>query len=142
MSVGQILKGKTGEIITVSSDQTIEDAVTFMVGHKIGAALVKDGADLTGIFTERDLMRLVAANGAVGMAMTVGDVMTTRLMTCEPSDSVESIMEMMTEGRFRHVPVLDDGKLVGIVSIGDLVKARMSDVEHEAEALRGYITAG
>lgn len=142
MSVGQILKGKTGEIITVSSGQTIEDAVTFMVGHKIGAALVKDGADLTGIFTERDLMRLVAANGAVGMAMTVGDVMTTRLVTCEPSDSVESIMEMMTEGRFRHVPVLDDGKLVGIVSIGDLVKARMSDVEHEAEALRGYITAG
>lgn len=142
MSVGQILTGKTGEIITVQSDQTIEDAVRYMVSHKIGAALVTDDGDLKGIFTERDLMRQVAANGAAGMAMTVGDVMTTKLVTCKSSDSIEVIMEMMTKGRFRHVPVIDDGKLAGIVSIGDLVKARMSDVEHEAEALRDYITTG
>jgi CBS domain-containing protein len=110
---------------------------------KIGAVVVsEDGVNVGGIISERDIVRAVADGGGSALQQPVSSVMTEAVITCDRADSVESVMQKMTSGRFRHVPVVADGALLGIISIGDVVKRRIEDAEAEAEHLRGFIAGG
>ena len=140
MFVSDILKGKSTSIISVTSDQSVEEALALLAQHRIGAVLVIDaGGSIAGILSERDLVRAMSRHGKAVFDKKVGDLMTTPVVTCTPKDPVGAIEGMMTSQRFRHVPVVDDGRLVGIVSIGDVVKARIEEAEAEVDALRRYI---
>ena len=143
MQVRHILHGKGRDVTAVSSSATIADAAKILTDMKIGALVVKDKAGkLTGIFSERDLVHAVAEGGAAALTQQVSDHMTPAPQTCVETDTVESVMEVMTRGRFRHVPVLDDDmRLCGMVSIGDVVKTRIAETVSEAAALRDYISA-
>lgn len=124
-------------------DATIAELVGDLARHNIGAMVVGDGdGRVVGIVSERDLARGLASAGAGLVAMTVDSVMTTEVFTCSPGDTVEELMVLMTERRIRHVPVLDDGQLCGIVSIGDVVKSRISQLESDRRHLQAYITQG
>ena len=143
MNVLSLLNTKGHGIISLKSTDTITDAVSLLCGEKIGAVVVLDDAGaLKGILSERDIMHGIGKSGASVLNKTVGDLMTASVETCSQDDSIGSIMRRMTEGRFRHVPVMDDGKLIGMVSIGDLVKHRMKELENEANAMRDYIAGG
>ena len=140
MFVADILKRKGSTITTVSPDQPIAEALALMAQHRIGAVLAVDGGgSIAGILSERDLVRAMNKNGKAVFDRTVGDLMTSPVVTCTPKDPVGAIEGMMTAQRFRHVPVIEDGKLVGIVSIGDVVKTRIEEAEAEVDALRRYI---
>ena len=140
MFVADILKRKGGTITSVTPEQPIAEAVALMAQHRIGAVLVVDGGGgIAGILSERDLVRAMNKNGKAVFDKTVGDLMTSPVVTCTPKDPVGAIEGMMTAQRFRHVPVIEDGKLVGIVSIGDVVKHRIEEAEAEVDALRRYI---
>ncbi|MBK8176299.1 MAG: CBS domain-containing protein [Rhodospirillales bacterium] len=140
MFVGNILKGKGGSIISVSAGQPIGDALALMAQHRIGAVLVCDEAGgIGGILSERDLVRAMNKFGKGVFDKTVSDLMTTPVVTCSPKDPVAAIEGMMTSQRFRHVPVVEDGALVGMISIGDVVKCRIEEAEAEVDALRRYI---
>ena len=143
MQVRHILHGKGREVVAVSSSATIQDAARLLTDKKIGALVVKDASGkLTGIISERDLVHAIAADGAAALAHRVGDHMTPAPETCVETDTVETVMEVMTRGRFRHVPVLDDRLvLCGMISIGDVVKTRIAETVSEAAALRDYISA-
>ena len=143
MQVRHILQGKGHDIIAVASSATLQEVARILSDKKIGALVVKGktGA-LAGIISERDLVRAVAEKGAGALSETVDNHMTKAPQTCAESDSVETIMEVMTRGRFRHVPVLDEGdRLCGMVSIGDVVKIRIAETVREAAVLRDYISA-
>jgi CBS domain-containing protein len=142
MQVRHILHGKGREVVAIASNATICDAAKLLTERKIGALVVKDGnGTLTGIISERDLVRAVAKGGAAALSQQVGDHMTPQPATCTEADTVESLMEVMTRGRFRHVPVLDeDMRLCGMISIGDVVKTRIAETVSEAAALRDYIS--
>ena len=140
MFVADILKRKGSTITTVGPEQPIAEALALMAQHRIGAVLVVDGGGgIAGILSERDLVRAMNKNGKAVFDRTVGDLMTSPVVTCTPKDPVGAIEGMMTAQRFRHVPVIEDGKLVGIVSIGDVVKTRIEEAEAEVDALRRYI---
>jgi len=143
MQVRHILQGKGRDVVTVAAAASIADAARLLAERKIGALVVLgQGGVLEGIISERDLVRAIAASGAAAMASAVSEYMTPSPATCAETDTVEIIMETMTRGRFRHVPVLDgDGRLNGMVSIGDVVKSRIAETVSEAAALRDYITA-
>ena len=143
MHVRHILQDKGHDIISVASSASLQDVARLLSDKKIGALVVKGKAGaLAGIISERDLVRAVAQKGADALHETVDRHMTKAPQTCVDSDSVESIMEVMTRGRFRHVPVLDSsGRLCGMVSIGDVVKIRIAETVSEAAALRDYISA-
>ena len=143
MQVRHILDTKGRDVITVASSATLEEVARILSDNKIGALLVQGTAGApAGIVSERDLVRAVAHKGATALREAVESHMTKAPQTCAESDSVESIMEMMTRGRFRHVPVLDnDGRLCGMVSIGDVVKIRIAETVREAAVLRDYISA-
>jgi CBS domain-containing protein len=141
MFVADILKGKGSSIVSVSPEQHISEALSMMAQHRIGAVLVVDGqGGIAGILSERDMVRAMHKLGKAAFDKSVGDLMTTPVVTCSPKDPVPAIEGMMTSQRFRHVPVLDDGKLVGIISIGDVVKTRIEEAEAEVDALRRYIS--
>jgi CBS domain-containing protein len=143
MQVRHILHGKGHDIIAVASSATLQEVARILSDKKIGALVVKEktGA-LAGIISERDLVRAFAEKGAGALGETVDNHMTKAPQTCAQSDSVETIMEVMTVGRFRHVPVLDeDDRLCGMVSIGDVVKIRIAETVREAAVLRDYISA-
>ena len=143
MQVRHILHGKGREVVAITSAASICDAAKLLTEKRIGALVVNDtqGA-LTGIISERDLVRAIAKDGAAALAHRVADHMTPAPRTCVETDTVESVMEVMTRGRFRHVPVLDnDMRLCGMVSIGDVVKTRIAETVSEAAALRDYISA-
>ena len=143
MQVHHILRGKGRDIVTISSDASLADAAQLLADKKIGALVVKgvSGA-LAGIISERDLVKAIAARGAAALGDPVANHMTRELQTCVEADTVELVMEVMTRGRFRHVPVLDEGdQLCGMVSIGDVVKTRIDETVREAAALRDYISA-
>lgn len=143
MQVRHILYGKGREVEAITVNATICDAAKLLTEKKIGALVVKDkdGA-LIGIISERDLVRAIAKGGAAAFHELVGQHMTPNPETCIEADTVESLMEVMTRGRFRHVPVLDDqGRLCGMISIGDVVKTRIAETVSEAAALRDYISA-
>ena len=143
MQVRHILHGKGRDVVAIAEGASIADAARLLTDRRIGALVVTDGdGRLTGIISERDLVRAIAAVGASALTQSVADHMTPEPETCVETDTVESVMETMTRGRFRHVPVLDDGLILcGMVSIGDVVKSRIAETVNEAAALRDYISA-
>jgi CBS domain-containing protein len=143
MQVRHILHGKGRDVVAVSISATIQEAAKLLTEKRIGALVVRgnDGA-LTGIISERDMVHAIAKDGGAALAHKVGDHMTPAPETCIETDTVETVMEVMTRGRFRHVPVLDNGmRLCGMISIGDVVKTRIAETVSEAAALRDYISA-
>lgn len=143
MQVRHILREKGREIIALESGATLLEAAKLLARKKIGALIVRDAnGALAGIFSERDLVRAVAERGADALSDTLARFMTEAVATCTEADSVDNLMEMMTHGRFRHLPVTDgDGALCGVVSIGDVVKTRIDETVGEAQSLRDYIAA-
>jgi len=141
MNVAQILRHKgSSDVATITSSETVADAAAALSARRIGALVVSDdGSRVAGIISERDLVRWLGKEGAACLARPVADVMTTRVETCVPSEEIADIMARMTAGRFRHLPVLDNGRLAGVVSIGDAVSFRMSELEHERAALADMI---
>ena len=143
MLVTNILKSKGDSVISVAPDDTIGQAVEVLCRHRIGAALVKDAkGDLVGILSERDIMRGVAAQAVNCLSLSVSELMTRALVSCRPGDSINDVMVLMTERRIRHLPVIEKEQLVGVISIGDVVKSRISEMELESDALRQYIATG
>ncbi len=141
MTVKAILSRKGNDVITIESTVTLSAAVNILAERRIGALVVVASADkqVAGILSERDIVRALAQRGPGALQEAVGQVMTRRVVTCTESDTVAALMERMTQGKFRHLPVVERGKLVGLVSIGDVVKHRLGEMEHESNALREYI---
>ena len=140
MSVEHILAGKGRDVVTVGPDHTLAEAAETLSQRRIGAAVVVDGGGaVLGIISERDVVKAVAAGGGSALADPVSSRMTTKVVTCGPSCSIDEIMGLMTDGKFRHVPVVEGGRLGGIISIGDVVKHRLAQVEEEQRAMRDYI---
>jgi CBS domain-containing protein len=140
MSVKTILSTKGSEVITIGPNATLEEAIAILTKHRIGAVVVL-GADqrVIGILSERDIVRALADRSAAALKEPLAQTMTRVVVTCGEGDTISEIMERMTRGRFRHVPVLEQDRLVGIISIGDVVKQRLGEMERESEALRDYI---
>ncbi len=140
MSVASILRHKGHLVTTVDPAATIAEVAAVLAEHRIGAVLVVDDAtQLLGIVSERDIVRCLAANGAEALAMTAGQTMTRALQLAHPGTTEAEAMAMMTQGRFRHLPVVDRGELVGMISIGDVVKSIITQREHEVESLVAYV---
>jgi CBS domain-containing protein len=142
MLVKQILAGKPQDgIIKIKSTDTVSAAASILAVKKIGALIVSDdGNTVDGILSERDIVREIGTRGVDCMRDEVGQIMTTSVIGCLPGDTVNSIMEKMTDGRFRHMPVIDDGAMIGVISIGDVVKARIAEMESENSALTDMIS--
>lgn len=140
MTVRDILALKGSQVLTIEPTATLATAVRMLAQRRIGA-LVVTGADhrIVGIVSERDIVRVLGEKGTAVLDTPVAEVMTRKVVTCGPSETIAEIMERMTGGKFRHIPVVEQGQLAGIVSIGDVVKARLSELEHEHDALREYI---
>jgi CBS domain-containing protein len=143
MQVRHILHTKGRDIVAISEQASLAEAAHLLAQRHIGAVIVQDsGGALAGILSERDLVRAIAEDGPLALSRGVGAYMTANVATCVEGDTVEALMEMMTRGRFRHVPVLDEGQGVcGLISIGDVVKTRIAETVHEANSLRDYISA-
>ena len=142
MNVKAILATKKmgGDIISIEPTADLATAAKLLSKHRIGSVVILGaGERLVGILSERDIVRAVSEQGADALALPVGRVMTRDVATCGENDTVASIMERMTAGRFRHMPVVANGRLVGLISIGDVVKQRVEEVEGESEAMRDYI---
>jgi CBS domain-containing protein len=143
MIVASLLNTKGRDVFSVGPDATVTDAARYLRDKGIGAALVLDQAGAAaGVFSERDLVNAVADQGNTALTLTVGELMTRDVISCTPRDPIPSVMATMTERRVRHLPVVDGGKVVGVVSIGDVVKSRIAEAETEAEALKAYIASG
>jgi len=127
-------------VLSVEANETVYDAISLMAQLNIGAILVQDGDTISGIFTERDYLQRIALNSLSANDTRVGDVMTSPVISADPGDSIQKCMETMTACRCRHLPVVENGKLLGIVSIGDLVKRMLDEKESEVEQLNQYIT--
>ena len=142
MFVTQILKSKqTQGVLTIDPSVSIADAVAELAARRIGALVVSgDGRRAQGILSERDIVRELGRDGAEVLVRTVGDLMTKDLKTCAPGDDAQAILQAMTDGRFRHMPVEEDGLLIGLISLGDVVKARLSEVSMEKDALEAMIS--
>lgn len=139
MTVRSILNTKGHQIMSVEPDAKLADAVKLLGEKKIGAVLVMSQNRLEGILSERDIVRVLGERGAGVLEEPVSQVMTRKVVTCKETDTVAELMEMMTTGKFRHLPVLDNNQVVGLISIGDIVKRRVQEYEAEQEALRDYI---
>lgn len=142
MNVGKILEGKLSEIISVEESASVLDVAKLLGERRIGAVPVMKKGKLCGIISERDVVRGLAIRGGDVLADGVDTLMTKSVVTCDKSDSVSQIMVMMTERRIRHVPVVEKDKLLGMISIGDVVKERMEETQQEADALKAYIASG
>jgi CBS domain-containing protein len=143
MTVANILKGKGNAVQTVEAGRMLGEVAKILSERKIGAVVVADAkGKVQGILSERDIVAAIASRGPDALTRPVGDYMTTNVTTCTHSDSIEHLMGLMTDRRIRHIPVVEQGRLVGIVSIGDVVKRRIADTVFEAESMRAYIVAG
>jgi CBS domain-containing protein len=142
MRIADVLRTKGGSVVTINPDATVTELLAGLAGHNIGAMVVVGPDGVVGIVSERDVVRQLHAHGASVLSRPVEKIMTAVVSTCSKSDTVDSLSLLMTENRVRHVPVLEDGKLIGIVSIGDVVKTRMEELETEHEQLQSYITQG
>ena len=141
MRISDVLRVKGGQVVTVSPETRVEALLTVLAEHRIGAIVVStDGIRVDGIVRERDIVRALAQRGAAVLGEPVTAIHTTEVHTVEPESSLEDVERLMTERRFRHVPVVVDGELRGIVSIGDVVKERIGELETERTSLAGYIT--
>jgi len=140
MTVKAILSVKGTEVLTIEPTTTLAAAAKLLAERKIGA-LVVTGPDqrVVGIVSERDIVQELAAHGPAALDLALTEVMTRKVMTCSVSDTISSVMERMTAGKFRHLPVIEQGRLAGLVSIGDVVKYRLHEMEREQSALRDYI---
>ena len=140
MTVKAILSAKGTDVLTIEPTTNLAAAAKLLADRKIGA-LVVTGPDrrVIGIVSERDIVQEIAAHGAAAFDFALTEVMTRKVMTCSMSDTVSTVMERMTQGKFRHLPVIEQGRLAGIVSIGDVVKHRLHEMEHEQSVLRDYI---
>ena len=143
MQVRHILQSKGRDVIGIADSATLGEAARILAQHQVGALVIQDGGGaLAGIFSERDLVRAVAQDGPLALSRTIAACMSRQVTTCRDDDSVEPVMEAMTRGRFRHVPVLDERqRLAGMISIGDVVKSRIAETLSEANSLRDYISA-
>jgi CBS domain-containing protein len=144
MKVKDILAAKSatmgGDVIGIEPAATLETAARLLSKHRIGAVVIRGaGGRLAGILSERDIVRALAADGAAALRQSVGQAMTRDVVTCAEDDTCAEIMERMTSRKFRHLPVLRDNSLVGLISIGDVVKQRVDEIERESEAMRDYI---
>jgi CBS domain-containing protein len=143
MNVAAILKMKGNDIVTVQKDVSLLDAAKLLSERDIGCVVVcNDDGSIAGIVSERDIVRNIAQGGPDVLNMRVSECMTTTVISCLESDTIEHVMGEMTEGRFRHLPVMRDNRMIGLVSIGDVVKMRIAEAELEAAAMREYITTG
>ncbi len=142
MRIADVLRNKGATVVTINPEATVGEVLAGLAERNIGAVVVVGTAGVLGILSERDVVRHLHANGANVLSWPVDKVMTTELATCTMSDHVDAISMLMTKNRVRHVPVLDGRKLIGIVSIGDLVKTRMEELEAERQQLHSYITQG
>lgn len=141
MQISVILARKGSEVHTVASSATVEEAARLLGEHRVGALVVAgERTAIVGIVSERDLVRAIAQGGSGALARTVADVMTAEVTTCAPDATVEQLMATMTDKRVRHVPILDGETLAGIVSIGDVVKNRLDELEIQTEAMEAYVT--
>ena len=141
MRISDILRTKGEQVVTVAPDTNVEGLLGVLADNKIGAAVVSaDGSAVSGIVSERDIVRALAARGAAVLSEPVSRIATADVRTVEPDASLEDVERLMTDGRFRHTPVVVDGALRGIVSIGDVVKNRMDELETERATLTDYIT--
>ena len=140
MTVKNILSSKGRDVTTIEPNATLDAAIALLAQRRIGALVVLGPERrVIGILSERDIVRVLASEGAAALKAPLAQVMTRKVETCNEADTVSAIMEQMTAGKFRHVPVVDQDRLVGIVSIGDIVKYRLGEMEREQEALRDYI---
>lgn len=140
MTVRSILDQKGRDVVTLGPDAKLAEAVRLLGTRRIGAVVVTRGdRKIAGILSERDIVRVLGEHGAGALSLDVGAVMTARVSTCTEAHTVNEVMEVMTRGRFRHLPVEKDGHLDGIISIGDVVKRRIEEAEREAEQIREYI---
>jgi len=143
MRINSILNRKGDDVATVAPERTVADALGLLADHGIGALVVStDGRTVEGILSERDIVRALAAHGAATVDHPVHQLMTDTVVTCTGEDTVDSLMATMTDQRVRHVPVVEDGVLSGIISIGDVVKHRVGELESETRHLKDYITTG
>jgi CBS domain-containing protein len=142
MFVSDILKLKDSDVVTTDPDETVGATARLMNGHRIGAVVVVDGDDtVIGIISERDVVRGIATKGDAILDTPVRALMTADVVACTASETIAGIMKTMTDHRFRHMPVIEDGVLRGMISIGDVVKHRLEETEMEAQALRDYVLA-
>jgi len=143
MNVATVLKSKGRNVTTARAETTLKELADLLVSKRIGAVIITGDADrVIGIFSERDLVRLIAERGPSALGLAAGDVMTRNVVTCQESSTLEELMEMMTAGRFRHLPVVERDQLVGLISIGDVVKHHLADMALEVTAMRSYLTTG
>jgi len=139
MTIAAILAGKGRDVISVTAHQSLGEAAALLAERRIGAVPVMDGTQVVGIFSERDVIHALSSHGAAALDRTVGDVMTAPAITVGPSEAVIGALSLMTRRRIRHLPVVEGGRVIGLVSIGDLVKYRIDRIEADAEAMRSYI---
>ena len=141
MQVRELLRRKGSDVVTITPSATVSAALALLDERRVGAVVVSaDERRVDGILSERDIVRRLARDGAATLDQPVGDLMTADVVTCTPDDTVDQLMATMTDGRFRHVPVTDVGLLAGIISIGDVVNARVRELEQETHHLTNYIS--
>jgi CBS domain-containing protein len=140
VKISDILRYKGTDVATVTPAGSVTEVLALLAEHNVGALVVVDGDTVSGIVSERDIVRRLADRGGAVLESTVKDVMTSLVLSCTPNDTVDSVAVSMTEKRIRHMPVIDDGRLTGIVSIGDVVSSRMRQLEQDRGQLEQYIT--
>lgn len=140
MRIEDVLRNKGAAVATIAPEAPVSQLLASLAAMNIGAMVVVGADGLAGIVSERDVVRKLHERGASLLAQPISEIMTTVVATCTPRDTVDHLAALMTENRVRHVPVLDDGSLAGIVSIGDVVKSRMAELETEQQQLQAYIT--
>jgi CBS domain-containing protein len=140
--ISDVLKNKGSGVLTVAPDMTVSDLLAVLATRNIGAMVVVDPDGPVGIVSERDVVRKLHEFGVDLLSRPISEIMTAQMITCTPADSVDSLSALMTTNRVRHVPVIEDGRLAGIVSIGDVVKTRMEELQVQQEHLEAYITQG
>ncbi len=142
MHVANILKVKGTDVVTIGPDETVAATARLLNVQRIGAILVCDAnGKVVGVISERDIIRGIAVNGERALEMPVRDLMTSEVIACKPTDTIAEVMKMMTVRRFRHMPVIEDGAIKGMISIGDVVKNRIEETEMETRVLRDYVLA-
>lgn len=142
MRIADILRRKGAEVHTVHPSMSVADLLAMLAERNVGALVVVDGRTVCGIVSERDVVRRMSERGRALLDCSTSEIMTTTVVSCRPDDSVDDVMRLMTAHHFRHVPVIVDGRLAGVVSIGDMVYARIGELEQEREQLATYIAHG
>ncbi len=139
MTAARILDDKGATVFTLRPSQTLQEAAVALTQYKVGAVIVTEGDQPVGVFSERDLARAIAGSGPAALSERVESVMSTGLITASPSDGIDALLGLMTEKRVRHIIIMDEGRMTGVVSIGDVVKRKIAHAEAEAESLKAYI---